>query len=482
MRLRQLQKPGSLESVTKPQQPDSGRKRYAVCGLSNRAIATFIRPILGSTTAEDGVLGYEANADDYSPVAELVALVDVDGPRMAAFCNELGSDPSEVACYHPDDFDQMIIDCRPDALIVASPDRTHVGYIRAGLEHGLDVITEKPMTATAAQAEDVRQAVAETGGRLRVTHNLRYTPRHRRLKQLIMDGAIGRVLQIGLAYHVDIRHGASYFVRWNRHRADSGGLPIHKSCHHLDLVDWLIDDLPERVSAQAGLDFYGPNGAHRPHDHDGRPLTGTAVDDQDPYYRSQAGSAVLPSAAGGSRAGSGLPYTVQYRDDRPMTIYDDAIDIEDHYSALIGYRRGAALLYSIDFSSPWEGYALTITGTGGRLETSYARALDGTPMTGNDVIEVQPLFEAAQTITVQTGGSGHDGADPAMRADLFGEQSEDSLRLGMVPTLDQAAYAVAAGEAIWRSAQSGTTVLVDDLLTAEAAPIAPAEVQCKRGS
>lgn len=442
------------------------RKRYAVCGLSNRAIATFVRPILGatadagSTPAEDGVLGYGAVADDFSDVAELVAVVDVDPERVAAFCS---ADGASVPFFVPADLDTMITECRPDVLIVATPDHTHADYIRAGLQHGLEVITEKPMTATAEQAAAIGRTAAATGGRVRVTHNLRYTPRHRRVKQLIMDGAVGRVLQVGLAYHVDVRHGASYFVRWNRHRADSGGLEVHKSCHHLDLVNWLVDDLPRSVAAHGGLAFYGPNGAHRPHDHQGNPLTGAALADHDRYYRS-AGAQVLPPPQGGPRSGSDLPYTVQYRADEPLTIYDDAIDIEDHYSALIGYRRGASLLYSIDFSSPWEGYALTVTGTHGRLSTSYARDLDGGAAPGNDRIEVQPLFGEPQQIIVETGGSGHDGADPAMRADLFGAPSPESERLGLAATLDQAAYAVAAGEAIWRAVRSGTTVSVDDLL------------------
>lgn len=441
-----------------------------MCGLSNRAIATFIRPILGATAAvdaeatQDGVLGYGAGTDDFSEVAELVAIVDIDQERVAAFLSTLPDSAGPVPTFVPDDFEQMIISCRPEVLIVTSPDHTHADYIRAGLEHGLEVISEKPMTATAQQAEAVRQTVATTGGRVRVTHNLRYTPRHRRVKELIMEGAIGRVLQVGLSYHVDVRHGASYFVRWNRRRAGSGGLEVHKSCHHLDLVNWLIDDLPDRVSAVGGLDFYGPRGAHRPHDHDGRPLVGAALADHDPYYRYQASTGVLPAPQGEQRAGSELPYTVQYRADDPMTIYDQAIDIEDHYSALISYRAGAALLYSIDFSSPWEGYALTVTGTHGRLATSYARDPDGSPMPDNDLIELQPLFAESQRITVRTGGSGHDGADPAMRADLFGDPSEESSRLGLVATLDQAAYAVAAGEAIWRAAAGAETVRVDTLL------------------
>src|SRR5690606_20233482 len=123
---------------------------------------------------------------------------------------------------------------RPDAVVIASPDHTHGRYIQAALAAGVDVISEKPMVSTAAEAAQVLAAERASTASLRVAHNFRYPARHRRIKELIRDGAIGRPVHVTLDYHVDTRHGASYFLRWNRQRAASGGLTIHKSTHHLD--------------------------------------------------------------------------------------------------------------------------------------------------------------------------------------------------------------------------------------------------------
>ena len=52
-------------------------------------------------------------------------------------------------------------------------------------------------------------------------------------------------------------HGADYFRRWHRRIENSGGLLVHKSTHHFDIVNWLIEQDPEEVSAFGALRFYG---------------------------------------------------------------------------------------------------------------------------------------------------------------------------------------------------------------------------------
>lgn len=438
------------------------RRRYAICGLSNRGLHAYARPLLGDTGGRDGGLGFGEVADDWSQTGELVAVVDADLDRARQFAARCEG----VEVFGAEELPVMIERCRPDVVIVTGPDATHARHVVEALGAGVEVIVEKPMTATAAQAVEVLAAARRAPAPLTVTHNMRYTPRHRALRQLIMDGAVGRPVQVTLDYHVDTRHGASYFVRWNRHQQMSGTLAVHKSCHHLDLIGWLLDDRPASVYARGGRSFYGAASPHRPLADDGAVLT---VDQQlarDPYYADQGEGRVFPEPSDAPRLGAGgLSYPRQYPGGTPWTVFDDDIDVEDHYTAIVGYRRGASLAYTIDFSSPWEGYRLGISGTHGRLEAVYGHDRDGRPMPGADHLVHQPLFAAARTIPIASGGGGHDGSDERMRRDLFGDPSPESIALGLVATVEQAADAVATGEAIWRSARSGQPVVVADLLT-----------------
>jgi predicted dehydrogenase len=52
-------------------------------------------------------------------------------------------------------------------------------------------------------------------------------------------------------------HGADYFRRWHRQKSNSGGLMVHKSGHHFDLVNWWLDSAPESVASMGRLAFYG---------------------------------------------------------------------------------------------------------------------------------------------------------------------------------------------------------------------------------
>jgi predicted dehydrogenase len=436
-------------------------KRYALCGLSSRALENFVRPLWGALSPD------EASAPgrpDFSSRAELVAVLDPDGRRVQQF-NALARSAGrpEVPHYAPDAIERMLEETHPDALLIASPDTTHAEYILAGLRHGLEVVTEKPMTATAAQARAVLAAAEASSGVLRVAHNFRYVPRHQQLKRLVAGGAVGRVVRATLDYRVDTSHGASYFLRWNRRRAMSGGLSVHKSCHHLDLMSWLLDDEPATVYALGGLNFYGPDSPHRPRDEHGRPLPDERA--ADPYYRAQRGTGAFPEDEGSDRQGAhGLTYAHQYPASQRSYLYDDEIDIEDTYTSAIGYRGGASLAYTIDFSSPWEGYSMEIVGTHGTLELRHGVERDGELRPGGEFITYYPLFGAKQLHSVARGDGGHSGADELLHEDLFGDGLDGSAELALPATPRQAAVAVAAGEAMWRSVASGAPVDVAGLL------------------
>src|SRR5690625_2398750 len=287
--------------------------RYAICGLSNRGLASFVLPLIGTSGGRDSVLGYGANTEDFSDHGQLVAIVDVDIERANEFLERLlPAGYPDVRVYHPADFDAMVDEVKPERVIIASPDDSHEHYILAALARDLDVIAEKPMVTTAAGAARVLTAEKTSRGSVQVTHNLRYTARHRQIKQLLLDGTIGRPLHISLNYFVDIRHGASYFLRWNRERSRSGGLSIHKSTHHLDLLNWWLGAEPQRIYAQGGRNFYGPDSPHRPRAADGTPLVGHEMRAADPYYAAQMGSGAFPPDAESDRVGLyELPYHEQ---------------------------------------------------------------------------------------------------------------------------------------------------------------------------
>lgn len=446
--------------MTQGQSSETTRKtRYAICGLSVRGIYHFVLPLLGKSPFAVG--------EDYSDRSELVGILDLDRDRVEEFSKKFAI---QAPWFSPEQgVEAMIRDTKPDVLLVAGPDYSHYGHIMAGLKHNLRVISEKPVVINAEQMRDVLAAERASQGTLIVAHNYRYSKTSRRIKELLLQDKIGRITNIEFTYNLDTMHGSSYYYRWNRERAKSGGLSIHKSVHHLDFINWLVRSTPETVFAFGALNYYGPNGAHRPKSADGQPLDLVQTKANCPYFQQNyAPKGHSPE----EHLNPGwdelkLPYQAQYPKDR--YIYDPEIDIEDTYSAVIRYQNGASMTYSCNFSTPWEGYTLGINGTKGRLEASHHSDPDPTgrsrPIAPKmDKISIMPLFGGKEEHNVEIAAGGHGGADPLIRHDLFNETAQESLDLELPADSYAGAIAIAAGEALWRSAVDGRPYTLKELL------------------
>ena len=157
------------------------KTRYAICGVSARAMGMFMAPLVGVK----GLPEY----GDFSRNGNIVALLDIDNKRMARANAGLGA---RIPVFHADDFDRMIAETSPDVVTVCGPDYTHAEHIIRVLEHNVDVIVEKPMVIDCKQAQAVIAAEKRSTASVRVAFNYRYTQAHMKLKRLVMQGLIGR--------------------------------------------------------------------------------------------------------------------------------------------------------------------------------------------------------------------------------------------------------------------------------------------------
>ncbi len=449
-----------LQQYLSPPSPGP-RLRYAVIGLSQRGLAQFVRPLLPRTPANPAF-------GAYAHAGELVGILDADQLRMEEFVRVTGA---AVPCFRPEDFDRMIRETRPDRVVVAVPDGDHAEWIVRSLRAGCDVISEKPVVTDCVQAEAVLAAEEETGRRLLVAHNYRFLPAHLRIREAVRSGLLGTITNIEFAYNVDTFHGASFFYRWNRDRAKSGGLTITKSCHHFDLVHWLIQDIPETVFAFGRLNYFGASSPFNPERAAGRPLSLEEQLAACPYHRHWDSGGPAPADDHLTAEGRmfQMRYHEQYPSDQPKYIYDAEIDIEDTYSVAVRFRRGASMAFSANFSAPWEGYQLAINGTGGRIETTHYTAPGRLPFPapGPQTITYFPLFGPRQIWDVPVGAGSHGGGDAVVQRVLFDPNPPPPDPDAGVPALAssrEAVLAVAAGEAAWRSAVEERPYKISELL------------------
>lgn len=436
-------------SVSSPSSSSAARRRYAIVGLGSR-----------HELYQDGI------EKTHGRWAELIGLCDSNPGRVELARRRSAQNGAVVpAGYAAADFGQMLRERQPDVVIVTTVDAAHHEYLIRAMEAGCDVITEKPMTTDAEKCRQILAARQRTGRRIRVTFNYRYSPPRSQVKELLMSGAIGEVLSVDFHWLLNTHHGADYFRRWHAQKRNSGGLFVHKSTHHFDLVNWWLSAMPVTVLANGARKFYTPDTARRmglsgPHQR----CHTCPETDRCGFYLDLAANPGLKSL-----------YLDQERHDgywRDRCVFRPEIDIEDTMSAIVSYDTGALLTYSLNAFNAWEGYTVTFNGTKGRIEHSIVESVyvNGTEsMQGGIVpdgvkIRIVPLRGAGYDLEPWSAEGDHGGGDRLMLEDIFlPEPAPDKY----LRAADERAGAgsILVGIAANHSLETGAQVKIADLVS-----------------
>ena len=317
------------------------------------------------------------------------------------------------------------------------------------MDAGCDVITEKPMTIDDEKCRAILAAEQRSGRKLIVTFNYRFTPFATRIKEVLRTGVLGKILSVDFEWLLDTSHGADYFRRWHAHLENCGGLLVHKATHHFDLVNWWIEDEPKTVFALGQLKFYGPKRAAR-----GVNCRSCAHTDTCEFYWDAAADPDIRALYLDTEQADG------YLRDR--CVFRDEINIYDTMSANVAYRGGPFLTYSLIAHSPYEGWRISISGTGGRLEAEEIESgFRAAGLTQQFHIYDRKGDRITYDVPKSTGG--HGGGDGMLLMRLFsGKEFPDPL--GYMAGSHAGAMSILIGVAANQSIQSGRAVQIDDLL------------------
>ena len=153
-----------------------------------------------------------------------------------------------------------------DVALIATVDNMHYEPALAAIDKGYDLLLEKPVAQTAQQCVDIANAAKRKGVKVLVCHVLRYTPFYDKVKRLLMEGAVGDVISMDLVEAIENVHFSHSYVRGNWHKeSESTPMLLAKSCHDLDIAQWLLDKPCKRVHSFGSLTHFtkanAPEGA-----------------------------------------------------------------------------------------------------------------------------------------------------------------------------------------------------------------------------
>ncbi len=165
------------------------------------------------------------------PALNLLACYSRNAETTAAAARDFG-------CAAAASFEAALAVPGVEAVLLVTPNHVHAEQAIAAAQHGRHVFVEKPIADMPTQGEAMQAACAAAGVTLYVGHGFRRLGAARRVRQLIDDGALGRVVLAEANFSLP---GKLTPDRWRYYRATCPGGPlIQLGIHHADtLHSWL---------------------------------------------------------------------------------------------------------------------------------------------------------------------------------------------------------------------------------------------------
>ena len=212
------------------------KKKLIVIGMGSR----------GSAYTKEAM----QHPDDY----EVVAFAEPIEARRSYMQKKLGlPDECVFETWEP----LLALPKMADAAIIATMDRDHLAPAMAAIEKGYHLLLEKPAAPTPEECVTIERAANERGVHVLVCHVLRYTPFFIALKSILDEGLLGKVVCIQHEEGVGNTHQSHSFVRGNWGNSDrSTPMILQKSCHDMDILQWLIGKECKSVQSFGSLTYF----------------------------------------------------------------------------------------------------------------------------------------------------------------------------------------------------------------------------------
>lgn len=180
-----------------------------------------------------GIAHAHMNAYKTFPNVEVVALADIVPGKAAAFAKEFGLENARI--YNDD---KSLIDAEQelDGVSICTYNREHARPTIYALEHGINVLLEKPMCVTMEEAVEMMRAEKKSGKVLTVGFQPRFDKNMQMIKRIVESGELGKVYYIqtggGRRRGIPVRGGKTSFIR-----EDTAGIGALADigCYSLDM-------------------------------------------------------------------------------------------------------------------------------------------------------------------------------------------------------------------------------------------------------
>lgn len=185
---------------------------------------------------------------------EMVAVCDVEPLHIDILFEKTGytGNPERYT-----DYKKMIAE-HPDLelIAVATESGIHAEIVLYCIDHGINVIVEKPMAMSMKDADEIVKRSAEAGVKVSVCHQNRFNVAIQQMRQALEAGRFGRVSHGSI--NVRWNRGKDYYDQalWRGKWASDGGCLFNQCIHGIDLLRWMMGDEVEEVYGVTKQQFH----------------------------------------------------------------------------------------------------------------------------------------------------------------------------------------------------------------------------------
>ncbi len=181
----------------------------------------------------------------------------VGGCDSVTYLTDVLTKYTGLKCYA--DFDKMLDEAKPEALVVATPSKLHAAMVEKALRRGMHVFCEKPFVLDVADGERLVELAERQHLVTQVGYHYRFVGAFKEAARVVKSGALGRV------HHVRAEAYGPVVLRdkggtWRTAKSEGGGALYDYACHAIDLVNFIagvptsVDGVVRRGVFSQGVD------------------------------------------------------------------------------------------------------------------------------------------------------------------------------------------------------------------------------------
>ncbi|HEX9971182.1 MAG TPA: Gfo/Idh/MocA family oxidoreductase [bacterium] len=254
--------------MSKPHTRREFLKTGAVAGAGILIGASALKSESKKVSANDiiklGVIGtgdrgtWEIEIIKHTPGIEVVACCDILPDHL-----QNGLKYAEKGAKGYEDYHKLLEQKNLDAVLIATPQHLHYQMALDALDAGFHIICQKTMTLNIEEALALSRAVKKSDRVFQVAYQWQSSPLFNKVRNMIRDGECGKITHIRSNYNRNTNWRVPVkdpklerILNWRMYREYSGGLMAELCSHHINVVNWVLDAVPLKVTGFGGIDYW----------------------------------------------------------------------------------------------------------------------------------------------------------------------------------------------------------------------------------